>query len=95
MTAAVPGLAIVRAPGPRESYAVIHEASGIPVILDCAGMGSAEGAMLALAGLLDWTADSHVIITAGAADPAIGAAVERAASRWGAAVIAGETVCAA
>lgn len=94
MTATVPGLAISRAPGARESYAVIHAASGIPVILDCAGAGSAEGAMLALAGLLDWTAPAEAIVAAGAADPAIGAAIERAACMWGAAVIAGETVTA-
>ncbi len=95
MTAAVPGLAVIRAPGPRESYAVIHVASGIPVILDCAGAGSAEGAMLALARVCDWTAPADFIIAAGVADPAIGAAIERAASAWGGAVIAGETVAAA
>jgi hypothetical protein len=95
MNATVPGLAIIRAPGARESYAVIHEASGIPAVLECAGMGSAEGAMLAIADLVDWTADAEDIVIAMSADPAIVTALQRAACMWGAATIAGEKATAA
>ena len=83
MTAPVPGLVIARDPGPRESYSVVHEVSGVPVILSLAGAGSAQGAADDLAPLLDWTLTARRVLTVLEAFPELLCEMERIASRWG------------
>lgn len=83
MNATVPGLAIIREPCARESFAIVHEPSGVAVILDLAGPATAELAREALGALLDWTMSAAGI--ADAADLLVypEGAVERVAARFG------------
>jgi hypothetical protein len=83
MSTPVPGLVIVREEGPRESYRVVHAASGFFLVRDCPGPGSAEDAALDLADLLDWTMTAPRILTLLEAFPEICGEVERIAGRWG------------
>lgn len=83
MNTSTPGLAIIRDPGRRESYTVVHVPSGIPVILGLPGPGSAQDAALDVASLLDWAMTSRRILTVLEAFPEIVDELERIARKWG------------
>jgi hypothetical protein len=83
MTATVPGLAIVREPCARESWAVLHARSGGALIIDLAGAATAEWAAQELSGLLDWTKDRHEVAATADLLVYVEPAIERIAVRHG------------
>lgn len=92
MTTTVPGLAIIREPCARESWVIVHARSGVAVILDLAGLATAELCCEALAPLLDWTMSAAGV--ADAADLLVypEGAVERIAVRFGGATLGPQAV---
>lgn len=92
MSTPVRGLAIIREPGARESWAIVHAPSGVAVILDLAGAATAELAAEALAPLLDWTMSAAGV--ANAADLLVypEGAVERVAARFGGTTLGAQAV---
>lgn len=62
----VPGLSITREPGARECWGVVHQPSGVPVIVDLAGLATAEIVAEALGELTRW--DRSAAEVADAAD---------------------------
>ena len=83
----VPGLVIVRRDPRRESYDIRHASSGLYVIYDCAGPGTADSAARDLSFVLDWTMTARQILTVTEACPEIQQAVERIAAKWGASAL--------
>lgn len=76
----VPGLAIVRESGPRESYAVLHTPSGTPVICDLAGYATAEWAADDLGEVgIDWTLSAAEVANAADLLCSVEGAIERLA----------------
>lgn len=85
---AVPGLAIIREPVARESWAVVHAPSGACVIEDLAGLATAEIVAEALEDLedVDWTLAPPEIADAADLLLYVGPTVERIAARHGGSV---------
>ena len=83
----VPGLLIVRKDRARESYDIRHAHSGLYVIYDCAGPGTADSAARDLSFVLDWTMTARRILTVTEAFPETQQAVERIAAKWGASAL--------
>lgn len=83
MNTPVPGLAVIREDGPRESYRVVHSASAIYLVRDLPGPGSAEDAALDLAPIADWTMTLPRILTVLEAFPELDEEMERIARKWG------------
>jgi hypothetical protein len=90
----VPGLVVVRDPGPRESYAVLHARSRSAVVCDLAGPVTAELAAEDLDGLpdVDWTASRERIADVADLLLYVEPAVERVARRHGGVTLGGTAV---
>jgi hypothetical protein len=89
----VPGLVIVREPGPRESLAVLHAPSERAIILDLAGQATAELAAEDLGKLeLDWTLSPSELASAADLLVYVEGAVERIAGRYGGTTLGGSAV---
>lgn len=79
----VPGLAIERLPGPRESWMVVHRPSGVPVVLDLAGLATAEIVAEELGDLLGWDRSAEEVADAADRLVYVEPGVDRIATRYG------------
>lgn len=93
----VPGLVIVREPGPRESLAVLHAPSGVAVICDLAGPATAQLAAEDLGAIegVDWTMSAAGILDTADLLLHVGTAVDATARKHGGTTLGSQAVYAA